>query len=231
MFDLKEYNLIKDFIKQKSVLLMKHDKKNFARVGISINNYGVLENDGIKYYVISTNIFKSLILEGKLIDACLIYPNKFGTGNAKDVVDAIWILNPWCDLDHFIELLRDEQFCYVMEVKDGHITNKLLRIDLYRHIKENNSGGFDFIGGIFHCYKHFSYKGLPLSSGKEINNIDHPKQLVIKVIQAFFYGQDIMVTDDTFKSEIKIGEEAKIRLVYYFEKNTEIYFIKTAHRV
>lgn len=231
MLQIEEYQIIKDFIKKKSLLLMDHEKKNHARTGIAINNYQTIEIAGKKFYLIPTNMFKAII-ERNLRIACTEFPQQFGTGNAKDVIKAIYDLEPWFDLERFIEILQTEQFCYVVEVINGNINKNLLRIDLYRDIKQNTkNNGFDFVGGIFHCYKHFSFEGRPLSTSTEINNIEHPKELLFKIIHAFFLGHKTTVDEFTSYSEVKINENEKLRLVFYYEKTTEVFFVKTAHRI
>ncbi|MCD9575071.1 hypothetical protein LUU93_08845 [Flavobacterium sp. SCIV07] len=209
---------------------MDHEKKNHAKTGIAINNYATIEIAGRTYYLVPTNMFKAII-ERNLRIASTKFPKKFGTGDAKDVIEAIYDLEPWFDLERFIETLRTEQFCYAIEVINGKINEKLLRIDLYRDIKANKNGGFDFIGGIFHCYKHFSFEGKPLSTSKEINDIEHPKELLFKIIKTFFLGNITIVDELTSYSEIEINEKEKLRLVFYYEKNTEVFFVKTAHRI
>ena len=230
MLQIEEYKIVREFIKQKSVLLMDHEKNNHAKVGIAINNYELVVIGGKRFYVIPTNMFKAII-ERNIIIACTTYPERFGTGNAKDVIKAIYDLEPWFTLERFIETLQTEQFCYVVEVIEGKLQEKLLRIDLYRDIKENKKEGFDFIGGIFHCYKHFSFQGVPLSINKEINDLKHPKELVYNIISAFFSGDVKEVEENTFVSEVKINDAENLRLVFYYEKNTEVYFVKTTHKI
>lgn len=230
MLKIEEYKIVREFIKKKSVLLMDHEKKNHAKVGIAINNYEVIEIGEKRFYVIPTNMFKAII-ERNIIIASTKFPERFGNGNAKDVIKAIYDLEPWFTLERFIEILQTEQFCYIVEIIDGEIQEKLLRIDLYRDIKENSIGGSDFIGGIFHCYKHYSFQGLPLSTNKEINDLENPKELVYKIINAFFTGKVKEVDENTFVSEVEINENEKLRLVFYYEKITGVYFVKTAHKV
>ncbi|MCM0667559.1 hypothetical protein [Flavobacterium tyrosinilyticum] len=230
MLKIDEYKIIRDFIKKKSLLLMDHEKKNHARTGIAINNYRTTEINGKIYYLIPTNLFTAIV-DRYLGIASAKYPNQFGTGNANDVIKAIYDLEPWFDLNRFNEILKTEQFCYVVEVKDGVINKKLLRIDLYRDIKENKNGGFDFVGGVFHCYKHFSYEGNPLSTSKEINDIKHPSVLIFKIITAFFQGDVTVVDKFTSYSEVEINNNEKLKLVFYYEQNTEVFFVKTVHRI
>lgn len=230
MLNLDEYKVVREFIKQKSTLLMDHEKKNHAKVGIAITNYRVLHLDGKRYYLIPTNMFKAIILEDTLATANSTFPQLFGTGNAKDVIQSIYNVEPWFDLDRFIEILQTEQFCYVVEVIGDKVQEKLLRIDLYRHIKQNSKGGFDFIGGIFHCYKHYSLEGNPLSTSKEINDIIHPRALIPKIINAFFNGKVTEGDKSTYISEIEINQK-HLRLVFYLEEITGVYFITTVHPI
>ncbi len=228
MLNLEEYKIVSNFIKDKSALLMDHEKKDYAKTGIAINNYRLLQLEGKRYYLIPTNLFKSIIIENNLALANQKFPHLFGTGNAKDVVQSIYNLEPWFDLKRFIEILQTEQFCYVVEVINDKVQEKLLRIDLYRDLKVNKNGGFDFVGGIFHCYKHFSYKGNPLSTSKEINDLEHPRVLISKIINTFFNGTVTKVDESTYISEIEIYGK-QLRLVFYLEEKTGVYFIKTVH--
>lgn len=230
MIQREEYIKVRELIQHKSILLMNHERKNHARVGIAINNYKTVVIGDKTFYLISTNVFKEII-ENKLIVACTIFPERFGNGNARDVIKAIYDLEPWFDLDRFIEVLHTEHFCYVVEVVNGEPQENVLRIDLYRDIKENENGGFDFIGGIFHCFKHFSFQGMPLSISKEINDIEHTIELVYKITNTFFSGEIRKVDENTFISEMKISKSENLRLVFYYENITEVYFIKTAHKI
>lgn len=230
MLNFDEYKMVSEFIKLKSTLLMDHEKKNHAKVGIAITNYRVLHLNGKRYYLIPTNIFKGIVMENTLVMASSKFPQLFGTGNAKDVIESIYNIEPWFNLERFIEILQTEQFCYVVEVSNNKINDRLLRIDLYRHIKPNADGGFDFVGGIFHCYKHFSLEGNPLSTSKEVNDIIHPRSLIPKIIHAFFNDGAVEVKKNTFVIEVEVNGR-HLRLVFYFEEKTGVYFIKTAHNI
>lgn len=86
------------------------------------------------------------------MEANIRYPVKFGTGNAKVVIEAIYNIEPTGDIEWFTKFLCSEQFCYVMKDKAGKIRNNILRIDLYRQLDERkDSNGWEFTGGIFHA--------------------------------------------------------------------------------
>lgn len=175
--NLEEYKLIHDFVKMKSVALMKHEEKNSARIGFSKNNIENIIIDNRNFYFISTNIFESIVNEILPI-AINSFSDRFGTGNAKDVISAIHEIHQWFDLERYIEILKTENFCYVLEIFENRISDKMLRIDLFRDIKPNSENKFDFVGGIFHCYKHFSINSKPLSTSNEIKRSRISKRII-----------------------------------------------------
>ena len=227
---LEERKLITDLIKMKSVELMKHEKKNSARIGFSEENFENIRIGNRNLYFISTNIFESIINEILPI-ATNKFPERFGTGNAKDVISAIHEIHQWFDLERYIESLKTENFCYVLEIVDNGISDKILRIDLYRDVKPNSESKFDFVGGIFHCYKHFSLDGKPLSTSNEINDLKYPKELLHKIAEAFFVHNLTNSEAKTYITEIEIDTKYNLKLVFYFEEYTRVNFIKTVHKI
>jgi hypothetical protein len=116
MFTYEDYKTAQEFIKKKSLHLMKHEGKNYAKVSFPVQNYRIYPIRGRLFYCAMTNVFKE-IMRGVLAEAIQKYPQKFGTGNAMDVIDAIYQIEPvFFDLPGFVEFLRSEQFCYVMEI-------------------------------------------------------------------------------------------------------------------
>lgn len=229
MLNREEYLKVREFIKEKSLQLMGHEQKNHARTGIAIENYELYSSNGKNYYLVPTNIYKTII-ERNLLIARENNPELFGTGNAKDVIKAIFNVEPWLDLDRFTEVLMSEQFCYIVQIENGHPNEKILRLDLYRQLKINENGKVNFIGGIFHAFKHFSYKDKYLSTSKEINNIANPKELTHLIIEAFFSDQLIQTDENVYKAELVINGK-NFRFIFYYEKITGVYFLKTVYRI
>ncbi|MFS4469871.1 hypothetical protein [Chryseobacterium sp. T20] len=227
--DREEYLKVREFIKNKSLNLMNHEQKNNAKTGIAIGNYERFSSNGKHYYLIPTNIYKAII-EKNLLIARINHPELFGTGHAMDVLKAIQIVEPWYDLERFADVLRSEQFCYIVEVDNGKINEKILRLDLYRHLKANEDGKSDFVGGIFHAFKHFSCENRYLSTSKEINNIDNPKELTHLILEAFFSSSLIRIDENTYKVELKINNK-NFRFIFYHEIKTGVYFLKTVYRI
>ncbi len=110
------------------------------------------------------------------------------------------------------------------------MNNKILRIDLFRHLKINNTGNFDFVGGLFHCNKHFSFKGIPLSTSKEINEIPYVEHLIYAIIKTFFLNTTINKKGLNYTSLIELNNKYNLRVEFYFEKETNVYFVNTAFK-
>jgi len=229
--DEKTKKAINSFIKEKALLLMKHENKNIVQAGIPILNWQVFEKNGREFYVLPTNIFSSIIIEDKITDAVRLFPENFGSGNAKRVIAAIHSIEPSVHIDKYHEYLKREQFCYVVEVENGIVKDKILRIDLFREIKSDKGIGFDFIGGIFHCFKHFSFNDKPLSTGNEINNLSHPSELIYRVISAFFSNNDKGSSSGNFNSLIEYDKKYNLKASFYFEPITKVFFLNTAFKI
>jgi hypothetical protein len=193
-------------------------------------NYTYYEKEGKKYYLPKTNTFKH-ITGNVLTDACQKFPKHFGTGNANDIIEAIYKIDPVIFLlKDFVHFLQNEQFCYVVEGSEKRLNEKILRIDLFREIKPNKQGRFDFVGGLFHANKHFSFKGIPLSTGTEINDISSVEYLIYKIAESFFSENMKHKKGLNYTSLIPLNEKYNLRVEFYFGKKTGVYFINTVFK-
>lgn len=226
----EEFQKTRQFIKKKSFDLMNHETKDAAKVGFPINNYRKYLLHGRTFYCVKSNVFK-VIIEEYLIKAQTKYPEKFGTGEAMDVIEAIYNLEPTFDLKRFAEFLQNEQFAYIIESEKGEIIDKILRIDLFRQLNVTEKGQKEFTGGIFHCFKHFSIDNINLSTGKDIHNIQYPEQLLHLATEAFFIADGNHENPKKLVSFVSLDEKYKLKFVFYLEENTQVYFIKTIHKV
>lgn len=224
----EDYSAARDFLKEKLLNLMRHEGKNFAKVGFPIQSYANYPIKGRMFHSISTNVFRE-VLKDVLIEAVKKYPENFGTGNATDVLEAIYKIEPISDLDDFIEFLRTEQFCCIIENINGVISRDILRIDLFRRLDIKKEIKI-FTGGIFHALKHFSFEGQNLSTGNEINNILIPERIIEIAIKAFFFEQRQQINKKTFYSLYDLNEKYNLKFVFYFEDKTNVYFIKTVFK-
>lgn len=224
-----EMKIVGEKIKEISISLKDHEVKDFCLASVPIANYERYIIAERIFYVVPNNVFNAII-NRNLILAQKNYPDNFGTGNARDVVKALYEIEQWMTFESYIRMLGREQFCYVVEIKDGKIIPKILRIDLYRSLKKNKKGGYDFVGGLFHCFKHYSRDGQPLSTGSDINDLNHPRDLVYKIIIAFFFSQLELVEENKFNSEIAINDVYVLKFSFFYEVITGVYFINTSHK-
>ena len=85
----KEVSNIRIFINNISTLLMKSERRSFAKSGFDISHYRKIEYAGRKFVIISTNVFYQ-ILNSVLIEACEKYPEYFGKDDVNKVLEALY---------------------------------------------------------------------------------------------------------------------------------------------
>ncbi len=226
--DFEDYRAAIDFLELKGKKLMNHEVKDYATTGVPVNNFRILKKNGRTFYAIFSNVFK-VIIEETLIKSCQEYPTNFGTGCAIDVLAAIYQLQPMNNFEWYKNFLKSEQFCFFVEIKNGRILDNALRLDLYRELKIGKNGKEEFIGGLFHVLKHFSYYGTPLSTGKELNDLQNIEQLIINLGIGFFFEKRDYINDSTYIVLYSISPVYNLKLVFYHEINSNVSFIKTIH--
>lgn len=224
MMNQNEYQLVRQFIEEKSLHLMKHESKPFAKIGFSKENYTSITKGARTFYLVKTNAFTE-VLEKNLLLAVTKHPEKFGTGNAWNVIEAIYSVGPMFDLDNFSEYLRVEQFCYVIEKNSSGFKDSILRIDLFRLFKNNKR---EFVGGIFHACKHFSYNGINLGYGKDINDIKRIEEITEIVIKGYFDSASI--PNEEFVAMVPLSNTHELKFAFYYENVTGVHFINTIHK-
>lgn len=228
-FPWEDYQLSRTFIENASVKLMNHENKGHAKVGFPWQNYICFTEGGTTYYLVRTNVFMHLI-DSMLYEAKDKFPERFGTGNADDVLEALYYHYPFGELNWFKDFLKDDQFCYAIAQRNGQFDSLILRIDLFRKLEENANGGRDFTGGLFHALKHFSHEGIPLSIGTDINNISHINELLADITVGFFTTPHVHEKKDNYIVIVPISEEYQLRVSVFLEKATGIYFINTVFK-
>ena len=140
---------------------MHIQKKEYAKAGFPINNYIKFKRGNKRYFLAQSNIFLH-VMNDRLVEACQTFPDRFGKRNAELVLDAIYDLENAGLREDFGTLLSSEQFTWLVEMEeDDTINPKLLRVDLFRKIlpEKDNVNNFEFIGGLFHSFKHFFLQG------------------------------------------------------------------------
>ena len=225
----EEYQKTRQFMEKKALALMDHEGKPIITAGLPIENYTKYNIHGRVFYSMESNLFKEII-RNKYYRIHKEFPTKFGTGNASDIIELLYDCKNVFTFEEFVDVLRNEQFAYVFESNSGEIQDRVLRIDLFRHLDKKQIDQTEFTGGIFHAYKHFSIDGRNLSTGKDLVNILHPKELIAFIIEAFFIETLIKIDETTFESTIPLNEKYQLQGIFYFEKKTNVYFLKTIRK-
>ncbi len=224
----KELLNIREFINNKSILLMKAEKRSFAKSGFDLSHYSEIEYAGRKFVFISTNVFYQ-ILNSVLIEACEKYPEYFGKDDVNKVLEALYRIENVGTMNQFSDFLKTEQFAWFLELVDERVISHVLRIELFRQVDKlkNDESKNEFTGGVFHSFKHFTYKGIPLSTKKENKEIKHPKSIIGYLIQGFFFAELKMKSKNKYESKINLPDGRKLYFSFYKEKIASIYFVNS----
>lgn len=224
----KELSNIREFINQKSLLLMKSEGRSFAKSGLDISHYNEIEYAGRKFVIISTNVFYQ-ILNCVLIEACEKYPENFGRDDVDKVLEALYQIENVGTIDQFYNFLKTEQFAWILEIVDEEVSSQVLRIELFRQTDKlkNDESKNEFTGGVFHSFKHFTYKGIPLSTKKENKEINHPKSIIELLIQGFFFTELKMKSENKYESKMNLSNGKELYFSFYKEGVSGIYFVNS----
>ena len=100
IISIKEYNALMNFMESKLKSLWNHENEEREKQGkelinvfqfgfsiLDINHYYIDEN--YDFYIVFNSSFLKMI-SSSILDATKKYPNKFGTGDAEDVIDALY---------------------------------------------------------------------------------------------------------------------------------------------
>lgn len=234
LVSIEEYIEIAPIIRKEMGRLAKHEKKNSYLAQTAINNCYVrlLPDKTLLFQIFSPGFIQ--VVEQDYINALINTPEYFGTGDAQDIVHGLfqqaqqhnW---PWNE-DRYKEYLSNEIFCLLLCKRDSSFSKEMLRVDLFRHIKESKTifGCYEFIGGIFHALKHFSIKELCASIHPNQNvDLYDVEQLIWPIANAFFMGTwekgNRPKTIET--STVYLGK--RFTLEFYLEENSNVAFVNT----
>ena len=236
MLSEREFLLIREFTVNKAQDLLRHesDVKSYGSVGLPYRNHYEIVVENRRFIIIAKDVFFEIV-HSVLIEASEKYPHLFGQNKAELVVEAIYNIYHDFNIEYFTEFLKNNQFAWIVELKNDIVADKILRIELFRQIKpqKDSPEKTEFIGGIFHAFKHFSYNGVPLSYNKEINNFDHPTEIFEYIIKAFFFEnheEEIINNKIYCISKTNLNERYDLRFVFYFEPATKIFFINSIRK-
>jgi len=238
-----DYRRLIDYVSNYVSKLMKHENKDFSQMRFPVSNCTIYKISNEIYCVISTNSFIELLQNGILKSATEEFPEKFGTGNAYDVIDAIFLMTEEkmngvysCYKNRqkdFVEFLKNAH-CYIFKQNlDMTLNINVLRIDLFRKINPNKSDckKFDFTGGLFHSFKHFSINKVNLSVGIEKVELFHPLRIIDFAIKAFFCSSLDKLPKKKFSSIIDFDDYSNLKFIFYLENESNVFFIDTIYKI
>lgn len=227
-----EFKEISDIFQKEMKAIALHEDKDSWYGGVHRNNCFVSKLDeGILLYQMFTPAFVPFISEVYL-NALINHQELFGTGNAKDVIHALYLesnARNW-DEARYIEYLSKEVFCLLICKNKDSFFKDVLRIDLFRDIRESKTskGNFDFVGGIFHALKHFSIEGISasISPNQKVDLYD-VEQLIWPIAHAFYIGTwNNGNRKNTYESSIKyLGKN--FTLEFYKENSLNVSFVNS----
>jgi hypothetical protein len=125
--------------------------------------------------------------------------------------------------------LKIEQFAWILELVEEKVSSHILRVELFRQINPltHDESKNEFTGGVFHSFKHFTYKGIPLSTKKENKDINHPKSIIEILIQGFFFTELKLETEYKYKSKLNLKGGGVLCFSFYKELSSNIYFVNS----
>lgn len=185
---------IKDRLNKLCAAINCEEKLNYYEVPQCHLDWVVLNipfPQGMRHFVVAPSVkFKRVFFNRQYIKSVAENPELFGTGNAEDVLLALKktdsaIFPPDYTLVQFNEYMKHENMAYVMEITDGKLRANILRIDLYRGIKNDN----DFNMGLFHSLKHFTleeYRSISKDVGG--HELAFWELILLIIAKNFFYG-------------------------------------------
>lgn len=230
---LSEFKNLKARIEKISLALMKHENKNYAKIGFPISNYRKVSLDNKPYYYVGSNIFL-ITIETVLTEAMELFPKNFGNNNAVTVLHALnktrFLHNRQKDANR---IYGSENFIYIFDNEQDGLHNKILRLDLFRRLDKIPilKRKYEFTGGVFHALKHFSKNNKPLSTGNEINNLCNPEDIIFLTLKAFFIDKGVFKEDKVYIVEQDYNLKYNLRYVFFLEIVTQTYFLSTIYRV
>lgn len=237
----QEYDELMKFMQPKLRSLWNHENNERKKQGkeplnvfqfgfsiMDIDHYYI--DDNYDFYLVFNSTFLNLIYS-KIQKAMEKFPEKFGTGNANDVIDAIYAISAFDklgDKDEYVRFLIDHPCCYIVYRKNNEFEENILRIDILRLIKTNKEDPTksDFIGGLMHTLKHFSIDDKNLSTGTYVHNVFDIHYIVYLIAMAF---------------RLKTGERCTYKAIqelsnaimlasFYKEEVSGIYFLNSYYK-
>ena len=212
-------------IEEIALILKKHENKNDCTTPNKIDIIKIQYND-YEFFIAPSFLFKELIIDYGYINAADQYQRCFGKNDDQCILTALQTYLKFKKID--AENLNKETMAYLFQIVNGEISDKVLRIDLYREIKDSK-----FIGGIFHLLKHFTIEGFDtISNSKKGTTLENFRCILFNIISNFYLPekqQKDTEKNNNYISYSYFDEKKILKGVYYKEDNLPVYFINTMY--
>lgn len=191
----------------------------------------IWNNTECHYFILPCHNFENLIMSEKIVEIVQKKQDLFGTNCTYDVLKGIYdILDPTRDFDSFVEMMSKEQFAYMGELgENGLKRDKVLRLDFFRMTDDQES---EFIGGLFHAFKHFNLRGYAITSKQGEVELSWVNHFMDALARAFFRG----TYDQTIDADRPHDRVSRInflehtyKFVFYYNDEADVYFLNTAY--
>ena len=103
---------------------------------------------------------------------------------------------------------------------------------MFREIKpsKDNPDNLEFVGGLFHVLKHFSYQGRNLSIGTEVGHTEVDSLIdIIKLCIVAFVRKQKEKKGKDYVFDLPLDDEKTLRFVFYKEDDSKAFYIKSVH--
>ena len=238
--DRQEYDDLMNYLQPTFRKIWEHENEERHKRGESLDafQFGFPINEichyqtgdeGEDFYIIYNTGFLKTISH-QIILAQQQCPEKFGTGNADDVIDALYSVsgyNAFGDKNAYLDYLIDYNCCYVVYKNNGSFSD-VLKIDLLRRILPNKKVPLksDFVGGLLHVLKHFSVKGKNLATGNDVNNVFDVRHIIYLIAMAFRLKKQCD-KDHCIYEAFQNLDKGNMHASFYKEEVANVYYLKT----
>lgn len=240
MISEDKYNSISSLLKKvtnKVWLVENNNRKENCETELSLYQEGFSIEECFTYKIGSTVFYFACnysflkIVERSILAARKKYPELFGTGDAQNIIEALYKESGHQNsIDEYCEYLRNYACCYVLYETGDTLSPNVLRIDLFRILKEskNNPLKMEFVGGFFHILDHFSINGQYLATEKDQNDVSEIDDILIYIAKAFLKCEGIK--EQETKVTIQMENGKPLNCVFFWDEAKEVYYLTTIHR-
>ena len=240
MLKREEYDELMRYLQPVFKRIWEHENNERKKEGKSLDafqfgfpintiwHYKTGENDEEFYIIFNLGFLNTISRQIKIAQTQV--PEKFGTGNADDVLEALYAVSNYKsfgDKNEYLGYLVDHCCSYVVYRNKGEFGD-VLRIDLLRAIRPNkkNPQKSDIIGGILYALKHFSFDGKNLSTGSDKNDVFDVMHILYLIAIAFRLKEPSESNTNNYKAIQRVRTDY-MHASFYKNPITGVFYLNT----